>query len=220
MPNWCSNNVTFSGPDVKKFRDDLAKWWKQEDEIIKYNAGSSDWLGRFLHNSGMVPYEVKKAIGHDGKEIYDVELKFEPGKEISCRAFLSETEIPEIDGECFTLNYESACSPMINIWQELANFKGYNIEITFIAEERGCGIYLSNDDYYVGKYNVDVNIPGDGFIDEYSEDEIKMFLKNVLYTEEDDLNKLLEMADNFNENDMDYFININQYEYADLCDVS
>lgn len=222
MPNWCSNYVTISGPDVEKFRQDINKWHELSEVEKEYDPNiSTDWLGRLLYNSGLVKYKINTRKDQNGKETHDIELDFVPGDEISCRAFCSELPIPDIDGDRFTLMYDSAWSPMINIWRRLADFKNYDVDITFTSEEPGCEIYVSNDDDVVGLYMVDACLPnGEEYMEQLTEKETISAFQNAFKTEENDFGKLTAMANNFNDNDLDYYIYVHEYEYADLCDVS
>lgn len=203
MPNFAITNLTFNGPDARKLYDNVKHW--TSFSTLETDFGDM-WLGNIAINSGLV----------NAEHINDPDTP-------RCRGYICD--ISEFDDDCFEVQEETAWVPMTNVWQRVVDLYNYDVEITFVGEESGNQVYLSNDPIYVGKYNVDVDIESDEikkefgydllFSDDLSEQETIDFLKRILNAYsvkeiENNLNKLIEQT--LDVIDEDAVLGINEYE--------
>lgn len=138
MPNWCFNQITFSGPEkpIKKLRDFIDKQRDMPNEAPRYHFETATWLGTFLSRAGFDPHEFE------------------------CRGTIVSwpKDVDNLVGEknlaSFAIETESAWKPMIAMWQTIARTFSDRIKILYTSEEPGTGIYMTNDPVMRGWYHV------------------------------------------------------------------
>lgn len=204
MPNWCINTVVFSSPDKKQLKDfhgKVKEWLK--DKPTRFPKVSSGWLGRCLIESGL--YEADE----DGDLLENQNLPH-------CRAFL--TDLEEIDGDSFTMYYDSAWSPMIKLWVEIIDHLNLNIGITFYSEEPGMGIYVTNDDDY-NEVLVEYDVNGDCGSEYLLPEEVDDFVRDLIHSSEQDHEALMDEAKIYTMDHKDDYININKFMHCSIDEV-
>jgi len=193
MPNWCYTNITICHNDkdkLKAFFDKVEEWRQKPFKKNDFDTYSLGWLGNIVGNSGLAEWKVRD----NGRE------DFVPN--ISCRGSLQTFELHENN---ININTETAWGPMLEMWKLLCEKYLPGADIYYTAEECGNGLFQTNDPDVVGKYYIDVwDTPPDGFEEEESvyeaeEDDTIEFLQRVLKTDETDIKKLIDMADEIEE---------------------
>jgi hypothetical protein len=185
MPNWCCTNIIISHPDEGKVKElfERIKDWTSRD--CYENDFGHGWLGNVLGNSGIAKWDEEK----DG-------MFTEKGEYIYCRGSITDLSF---EGGAIHIWQEDAWSPLVKLWSLVLEKYLPDADITFSAEEPGCGVYATNDPCIEGSYYVDVWETPDEFKDETSmydaeESDVIEFCQRVLHTDEDDIKKLLDMA--------------------------
>jgi hypothetical protein len=192
MPNWCSTNYHING-DKEEIKE-LSKILQDvEDGKFKGsvdNVGFDAWLG----------YVVEQL----GKSWHDV----------SCR------------GEFNSLNYEDdwiefstetawcPCDEVLSLMKE----KFPSIDIYYMAEEGGCGLYETNDadgEFFPERYKVEA-YDGSQFDDDYFEDmtDVYTFLSNFFDKDIQSEDDLEELKKEIAKDDNSYFY-INKFEVVE-----
>lgn len=203
MPNWCNNEIIITHDDKKQLKllNERIKEWTSKDFVE--NGFGCNWLGNIVGNSGVADYTN--------------DFVTKTGKSLRCRGSLSYSEF---NGDAVVIWTETAWVPMIQMWKLICDKYLPGADITFTAEEPGCGVYVTNDPDLEGCYYLDIwgDVPEE-FSDEETcyecdEEYIIKFLQRVLKTEETDLKKLLDMKDL---NDVDWFT-INKWEQCSIDD--
>ena len=204
MPNWCSTQIHFVGnaEDIADFHHKIIEYTSRE--FIESGFGE-DWLGNILCGFGMEE-RINSNIN-----------------QIRCRGSLydiSAISMYDNNNLVFDIQTETAWVPMIQMWYEIIH-KHYDnrIDVYWIAEELGCGIYETND---INWFNTDHYHIGWGIEaeDEYggeycnSPNEVadvinSLIAKYKLDTEqitEDDINKADDKGSDFFLNGEDWNI--------------
>ena len=192
MPNWCYTNITIYHNDknkLKDFFDKVEEWRKKPYKTNDFDNYSLGWLGNIVGNSGLAEWKVKE----NGRE------HFVPN--ISCRGSLQTFELHD---NSINLSTETAWGPMLEMWKLLCEKYLPGSELYYTAEESGNGLFQTNDPDYIGRYYIDVWEPPEEFEEEESvydaeEDDTIEFLQRVLKTDETDIKKLIDMADEIEE---------------------
>jgi len=202
MPNWCFTNISFDGPDASRFQKDLKSWMVDTVE----NGFGSGWLGNIAINSGLIkPEEI------DGDDIPRL------------RGSISYVTDPKDNS--FSIDTETAWCCMTRVFAEIIRKFGYDLRMTFFAEEPGCGFYVSNDPDIVGTYRYECCISGlDEDDDIQFNDDVSMDvaaelakeilqIKKVPYSDSDTPKELISKAENVDLDD-DEYVSFNQYEFC------
>ena len=150
MPNWCSTNIEFSGPekDIKKLYEFIDNKNGEQVPNIKTDFGAR-WLGYYLLRVGL------------SDERY------------SCRGSVTDLNKISTTGNVskFQIQTETAWGPMIQMWLAIIQkLELSGIQITYSAVEPGCEVYQTNDPEKVRLYVVDL----------YDEDEIDKKIVDAL----------------------------------------
>lgn len=170
MPNWCYSNITITShdkPACKKLNGLLDEWGNKD---YTENGFGGMWLGNILGNSGV------DEMTADGDFHY------------RCRGTLCDHEYSEdADSAWIHLNTETAWGPMLQMWVQICKKYLPDAEITYSAEESGCGVYVTNDPDLKGKYYLDIWDPISGSAGDYeesddalNEDELNDVLNGIL----------------------------------------
>lgn len=135
MPNWCYSNITF----YSHKKQDIAT---MRDELIKvYN--DDGWMGSYVN-------KFLPAIDSDT---------------IHCRGFVTsiDDEVRKVeDYYFFSLETETAWSPMIAIWRGILEACFPSVKLAYIAEESGMEVYEKWDEthlFYPEKFRVSGYVP-------------------------------------------------------------
>lgn len=177
MPNWCLTRITINHEDESELQKlhDLIKEWTSKD-YAKNGFGNS-WLGNVVLGSGVGTVDA----GLD--------------TDLHCSGSITYLE-PCADQ--LLIDTETAWAPMLTMWVKVIDKYLPGAEIIYTAEECGNGLYQTNDPCMKDKYYVEVwDVPDykeGSFCDcEYEADGVCELLKNILKTDETDIEKLLEM---------------------------
>lgn len=197
MANWCFSRVTIVGPE-----EEITKLDQKIDEIPR---GENDKYGLWLGS-------ILKFLG-DWKDE-------DENPPCSCRGTLNYKEAFK---DTLTLDIESAWSPHLGAISRLVNRYAPSAEIVYEAEEPGMCLYLSNDPDTVGNYCLDVwdnyEVPNAFTLcDRYcTKRGLRSILAEALNPQNHALTKDLiqEAIERWGD-----FININEFEYASIEEVS
>lgn len=205
MPNWCNTSISIQHSDSKKlkeFYDKIYKWLKTPYKTNDFDQYSEGWLGNIVGNAGLAKW-VKNGERED----------FEPN--IRCRGYVTEIELQENN---ININTETAWAPMMKMWDMLREKYLPDAEIFFTAEEGGNLLFESNDPYMIGCYYIDVyDEPPEGceaieMQYDASEKYTIQLLQKAFKTDETDIDKLIEMADDSE------WISVNQWQECSIYD--
>lgn len=183
MPNWCNTEIHIIHDDTEKLNklSDLISEWTSKDYCE--NGFGYNWLGNIVGNSGIAKWTD--------------DFHTDSGESIRCRGSLIYYEV---NGNSLNITTETAWGPMVRMWVLVCEKYLPGAQIYFTAEECGNCVYETNDPDYIGKYNIDIwDDPPEEFGDEESQYDIEEeyvveFLQRVLKTDEKDIEKLLERA--------------------------
>lgn len=186
MPNWCSSNVriTFKErKDAERFERLFGEWTK---DAMKNGFGEG-WLGNIALNSGVGFWKDVDCVDAEGNRLF-----------VRGSAWINGTDDRSVD-----VGEDSAWSPAFRVWKLVLDkhFAGAVEDMTYWAEEPGCGLYATNDPDLAGRYEIDVfDDPPEHFPDaesthEAGVDEFADFVRKACETDETDLDKLKELAD-------------------------
>lgn len=197
MPNWCNNNIVITHNDKDKIKalfDKIQQWTSKNYED---NDFGTTWLGNVVY----------------GSEIDSDNLEY--------RGLITSLDFVDLKDKGGEINMfaDTAWCPMIKMWQRVVDKYCSGADITFSAEEPGCGVYVTNDYDYDGMYVIDIygDIP-DGFENgwesmwEASEETVIDFCQKALKTDETDIEKLLESV-----SELDW-VSINKWEHCEIKD--
>ncbi len=134
MPNWCYQNIIINCKNEVKAEELFKKIEEWTSHNFIKNGFGHNWLGNVVGNSGI-----------DTIENGDFQ-------KYGCRG-----EITDMDmyGEEITIHADTAWSPMLQLWKAVCDKYCPEAEITFEATEPGVGLFLTNDEDLIGKYNLD-----------------------------------------------------------------
>ena len=191
MPNWCYTNITINGNenDLKVFNKLLDQWTSRD---YMKNGFGHNWLGNIVLGSGIGTVDIN------------------PETDIRCRGVITQKQLCD---DMLDIQTETAWGPMLDMWVKLVEKFIPDADITYAAEEGGCGIFCTNDPDLVGKYVVDSwtgNIESDWEMEEKALIEILQKLMNTNETDIDKLNSLLY--------EREYDISINKWEYKEVTE--
>ena len=136
MPNWCSTNIEFSGPekDIKKLYEFIDNKNSEQVPNIETDFGAR-WLRYYLLRVGL------------SDERYNCRGSVADLNEISTIGSVSK----------FQIRTETAWGPMLQMWLAIIQkLELDNIKITYIAVEPGCEVYQTNDPEQAKFYIVDL----------------------------------------------------------------
>lgn len=127
MANWCITDIIIHCIDesgAKLVYDTINKW-------TEYSASENSWGGRWLGN-----LLINSGLYNAG----DIDVKPHP----ACRGEITNIDVYK---NAVSITTETAWAPMLKVWVELAHtfFNDCVDNITYIADEPGCGIHCTND---------------------------------------------------------------------------
>ena len=180
MPNWCSTTITINHENeikLKKFEETLNSLMS---ENYKQNGFGNAWLGNLVGNSGIGTIDEKKVT------------------DLKCRGWV--TYIENL-GNQLIVDTETAWVPMLRLWQKLLEKYLPDAELTYSAEECGCGIYCTNDPAMLDCYLVDiwedVGIEcGEYHCPDETEESVVKMLQKLLGSDAQEIGVLLEKFEN------------------------
>lgn len=213
MPNWCMNTITFNGPkeSIKELRDFISE---QRDILNVAEPGqfaTNTWLGTFLKRAELSP---DSPYGYRGQIVAwpdDIAKEEKPNS--------------------FTIQTETAWSPMVAMWGAIAKKFSDEIEVIYTAEEPGMSVYYTNDPAMRDHYCIDKfdeideefkeNLRGTIFegelgMEEYSEKEVR---DNILMIYPDRTDLTTEQLVVLLQEEYEDSISINAYEWASAEEV-
>ena len=207
MPNWCMNTITFNGPEkpIKELRDFISEQRDIPNVAELGHFATNTWLGTFLGRAGFNydDYECRGQIVAWPDDIAD-----------------------EKDPSSFTIQTETAWSPMIAMWDAIAKKFSDDIEVIYTAEETGMALYYTNDPAMRGHYCVDkfdevdedlkeslrgTIFEGELSMEEYSEKEV---VDNILLVYPDKTDLTTEQLVELFQSKYEDSISINAYEWC------
>lgn len=155
MPNWCTTSyvITGSTDDVRDLYEKMRSLEESGQSLVENGLGKT-WLGNLVI-----------LLGEDWKNIY-------------CRGWWENLDKDSDDG---ALRFE-----VMSAWCELAEIRSFicgkypSLEIYFVSEEPGMGIYETNDansEYFPARYYF--ARPDDCEPYEYEEEGLEEFLCDV-----------------------------------------
>ena len=217
MPNWCYNCEKIVGPkkEIMLLFDNLEKWTSKN---FCDNGFGTGWLGNIVGFAGL------KRSDEDAENGYRCRGSVIDGFDI---------EDEDDDDACISYTTETAWGPMPDMWYALLEKYAPHCNYYYSSEEPGMGVYYSNDvkhRFFDEEFFVDVCIYNKDkipqmYIEEFGEepswerkeDSIRKSLQRILATNEEDIDKLLEMFEDKALEDLDdnAFISINKIEYDD-----
>lgn len=192
MSNLCSTTITIRCHDRQ-----LLEWFYEKiKKLSEKDVVANDW-GRFLGN-----IVVNAGIG-----------TFDTGKEsdLFCAGSLDDIQLKEdeIQIETSTKN-----GPAIKMWAKLVKKYLPFAEIVYVADEPGSAMYATNDPKMKDMYIIDSSTAEIETNYEVSPEDLKRLLKELLKTETDDLDALIDMLEASDYGDA---ICVYQWEYEDIA---
>lgn len=204
MPNWCLTEYTFHGneSDINAFH-----------ALVKKNTSkrTDDYL------ADIVLSNICDAIG--------LEQYCKDNWEICRGQLVGQSDITKTDNDYkFVCYAETAWVAMPQFWNKIIETCGYSsVKYSYFAQETGNGYYEIYDPHhfedYTDEWVIDCDVRTDED-DEYSEntsgdeETIKTCLQKALLTDENDFEKLLEMAKAVNADDSDDYIYVDKIKYV------
>ena len=192
MPNWCCNCEIIAGPkeEVKKLRDLIEEWTSKN---YVENGFGLEWLGNIVIGAGFTIYDDDPVNGFYCRGNLSDALEIEEGK----------------DGEDWELHFQSltACGPMPQMWYAIVAKYAPHCKYYYYSEEHGNQLYESNDvehRFFPEEYFVDVMYYEDDKAPEkikkyfpessyeYSTEQIVSALQDILETDEENVDKLVD----------------------------
>ena len=191
MPNWCLTNIVINANenDLKVFNKLLDQWTSRN---YMKNGFGHEWLGNIVLGSGIGTVDTN------------------PETDIRCRGVITQKQLCD---DMLDIQTETAWVPMLDMWVKLVEKFIPEADITYTAEEGGCGIFCTNDPDLVDKYVVDSwtgSIESDWEMEEKTLIEVLQKLMNTNETDIDKLNSLLY--------EREYDIDINKWEYKEVTE--
>jgi len=207
MPNWCSTRIIINSNNKDKLNELFKniKEWTSKDYCK--NGFGNNWLGNVVGNSGIAKCEFDNA-GNMTKD-----FTTDKGESIACRGSITWLEIEADD--VIHIEQETAWRSMMRMWVLVCEkYLGEDYDITFDSEECGCGLYETNDPLMENLYVIDIYDAPDDLDWESDwdapEEKVIKFCQEVLKTEETDIDKLLEMAEELD------WVSIHKWEFTDV----
>lgn len=159
MPNWCYTQIAFYGPyvnELEKFRSDIKT---AIDFLPIVGSEARNWQGRVAR------YYNSTAAGERGF-LNDISLVY-------------SEDIADDTMSYFILDQEDAWAPHTDMWSELLDELGYDINFVYRAEEPGDDIYINTDyegNFFPDRYIVDTPDETEYFI---TEEELLGYLSTI-----------------------------------------
>jgi hypothetical protein len=220
MPNWCYTQFIFRGnkTEIEDFHAKIIEWTSHGNPRSGCSGFGPKWLGNILYGVGL-----EDRIDADEDRI-------------RCRGtlnYIDDVEVLSYDEATFYIDTETAWVPMGIMWREtIAALKYETIGFSYMAEEPGCELYEIYDPYgdFVEEYRVDMYLEGDDVddaklqkfrnIDYYpTSDELKIALKELLNSEDDDVFNLICAVEKYPFKDSKSYICIGKYaRIKELCE--
>ncbi len=138
MPNWCSTRIAVFGSEK-----DVNDLHTKIEEISKTgrleNGFGNLWEGNLL-------------------DLYGIDWR-----KVRCRGQIVDFNSFEEDGY-LELWQEDAWGPNTEYLKEIIKKAGYDLDLVYVAEEPGCGVYINTDtsgDYFPERYLIDFLVSQD-----------------------------------------------------------
>lgn len=208
MPNWCYTRLRITSNNIDKLKELYSNIQEWTSKDYCSNGFGNNWLGNVVGNSGIAKCNFDNA----GNMIKDFHT--DKDESIACRGTLTELELE--NDEVIHIGQETAWRTMARMWVLICEkYLGDDYDITFDSEECGCGLYETNDPTIEGLYVIDIwgelpeelNWESDW---DASKDKVIKFCQEALKTEETDIDKLLEMAEELD------WVSIHKWEFTDV----
>lgn len=212
MPNWCYTQIIFHGSktEIEDFHAKIIEWTSHGNPKSVCSGFGPGWLGNILYS-----VDLEDRIDADENRI-------------RCRGtleYIEDVEVISEDEATFYIDTETAWVPMTIMWSETIKALKYEtIGFSYMAEEPGCELYEIYDPYgdFVEEYRVDMYLGGDDVDDaklqvfrniDYfpTSDELKVALKELLESENDDIFDLICAAEKYPLKDKRSYIHIGKY---------
>lgn len=230
MPNWCYSHITIYSQNkdaVTDLHNKIDNWLNSPTLMPDAWAEESTWLGNMLLHADFPAEDVINP------------------KKIRCRGYIESApdDIYELNGyTCFSFTTETAWAAMIEMWYKLLEklYPNEDIRIAYSANEPNMAEYYKwdpenlfypNEDYYLdfsidGIKDIDskTNLKSlASYNDVYSSDYLSKniavkFMQEILQTNETDENKLLNMIEDYNNNELET-LSENAYIYFHKYDI-
>lgn len=196
MPNWCVTYVCINYNNEDKIKDLYNKIVNWTSKNYMNNGFGTSWLGNVVL----------------GSEVGTVDT--DPKTDVECRGSIDFIDHNDTQIQIQT---ETAWVPMLAVWQKVIDKYLPGAKIIYDATEHGNGIYYTNDlelkdCYYIDPYDT-TDIEPDY---EASEENVVELLQNVLKTDEDSVEVLLEKLV---ESECAYELGIHKWEYVDPAEL-
>lgn len=192
MPNWCYTQIKIEDKNVETFKKKIEEWTSHN---YCENDFGNTWLGNVVGNSGI--------DNRDSREF-----------SISCRGSIMSME--QTNDNTLIIHTETAWSPALKMWRVLLENYLPGASLTFVAEECGMELYVTNDPSYVGNYIIDTYDEDIiEYMDNVSESSLREYLMDLLHTDETNIEKLLQMKE---ESDLDDAFDVHKWEEVDPAD--
>ena len=199
MSNYCATYITIRG-DEKQVRTlyQFMEWAYERASKTKRISEIGDLLGVVDIRNGSV---YKR-----GTDQY-----------ISSR---SSVEQLNYDGANeLGISVGDAWNPQLGVYMLLKEKFAPDCEFTYIAEEPGCDVYVTNDPEYVNKWIVEVFDDNSELESQWyvSEDEAREFLQRILHSNSDDMDELTKLAYESDEYELSvhFFSEVQPEDYCD-----
>ena len=202
MPNWCSTDYQIVGN-----RTEVQNLYNKFKQVVTTDRSYEKDSTTFLPNSSWLGYVVK--------DILEIDPKTES---IPCRGHIvwleEELTINDDDTATFQLQTETAWSDCRKLFFTL--MEKFDIEVFFMTEELGCGIFETNDKdsrYFTSQYIFDDFEEGMEYYSSFDEvaDELKKHT-GKLPSDFKDAEKMIE------DYELDEQVFIHKVSYASLSD--
>lgn len=200
MPNWCFTDYVFHGD-----KDEITKLYKTIFDATSKTFTKTDfgenWLGNVLYECGL-ENEIDKGLRCRGEITYLGEI-----------VKLDSTD----NSYQLSLQTETAWNYMPKMW--LAIIKSLElktVKFTFCAEECLSETYAIYDPYGFGdfpeEYIIEYCTPAAEETEYLTEQGAINLLQELLNSKISDINLLISMAEDYNLQSENYFINVHKYE--------
>lgn len=202
MPNWCSTDYQIVGNRTK-----VQNLYNKFKQVMAADRSYEKDSSTFLPNSGW--------LGYVAKDILEINPELE---KIFCRGTIEwlqeELDMDDNDTAHFQLTTETAWTDCRELFYRLS--EKYDVEVLFITEELGCGIFQINDEEgrcFDSKYIVDDFEEG---MDYYSSfDEVADIIEEKSGKRPTDFKDAVKLIEDC---ELDDKIAIHEVDYVSLTD--
>lgn len=164
MANICSNVLYVNSNDTKA--------------LESLNSAINMWQkGNFCNRDKNYPWLMENIIGYSGIDTYDKEN--DRFSHFSCRGEMGDSRF---ENNTLIISFSTAWNPDFSVWDAI--FKKYlhcEYTVSYVSDEPGCELFLSNDSDYIGKYNIDVYDDIDGIEDIEESDDFYCASEETVY---------------------------------------